>query len=255
MPLPTWTPAALLSELRPLAGTYWRVVEAQHITSTLELVDSLQEQALLESLLEQSKPPLPPECRHLHYLLAAPFRYGALYPHGSRFRRAGRTEGVLYVASDPEVAIAEMAFYRLLFFAESPSTPWPAGSAEYTAFAVDLHTDQGLYLTRPPLDQSAQDWCQPVDYTVCQNLTDSAREAGAEVLQYRSVRDPLGRANAAALTCRAIVTPMPYQLHTWRIKLGRAGVQALREHPRKALGFGRDSFADDPRLAGFDWER
>ena len=43
---------------------------------------------LLESLIEETKPALPPECRHLHYLLATPFRYGS-YPRGSRFRRAG----------------------------------------------------------------------------------------------------------------------------------------------------------------------
>ena len=42
----------------------------------------------------------------------------APYPIGSRFRRAGRTAGVFYAAESPETAVAEMAFYRLLFFAE-----------------------------------------------------------------------------------------------------------------------------------------
>ena len=62
-----------------MAGRCWRVVEAQHVVSTLKLVDTLAEQALLEDLLEETKPPVPPECRHLHYLLATPFRYGAPY--------------------------------------------------------------------------------------------------------------------------------------------------------------------------------
>jgi len=51
------------------------VVEAQHTASTMRLVDSLEEQASLELVLEESKPPLPPEARRLHYLLATPFRY------------------------------------------------------------------------------------------------------------------------------------------------------------------------------------
>ena len=63
---------------------------------------------------------MPPECRHLHYLLATPFRYGSPYPRGSRFRRAGLTPGVYYASGTAGTAIAETAFYRLLFFAEFP---------------------------------------------------------------------------------------------------------------------------------------
>ncbi|HEY1229585.1 MAG TPA: RES domain-containing protein, partial [Ramlibacter sp.] len=41
----------------------WRGVEAQHRVATMRLVDTLREQDLLEQLLEQSKPPLPPQAR------------------------------------------------------------------------------------------------------------------------------------------------------------------------------------------------
>src|SRR5258708_33330890 len=94
----TSTPGAPSSEARPLSGTCWRLVEAQHHVSTLKLVDSLDEQQFLEDLIEGSKPPVPPECRHLHYLLATPFRYGAAYPNGSSFRRPVMTEGGFYAA-------------------------------------------------------------------------------------------------------------------------------------------------------------
>jgi hypothetical protein len=119
-------PDALSSDARASNGTCWRMVEAQHHVSTLKLVDSVDGQELLEDLIEVSKPPLPPECRDLHYLLSTPFRYGAVYPNGSRFRRAGMTEGVFYASESSHTAVAEIAFYRLLFFAESPDTPWPA---------------------------------------------------------------------------------------------------------------------------------
>ncbi|WP_292585367.1 RES family NAD+ phosphorylase, partial [Mesorhizobium sp.] len=138
MSSPIWTPDALSSESARLEGKYWRMVEAQHRVSTLKVVDTLDEQALLEELIEETKPQIPLECRHLHYLLATPFRYGSVYPHGSRFRRAGRTRGVYYAAETMFTAVAEMAFYRLLFFAESPDTPWPRDAADYTAFSAAI---------------------------------------------------------------------------------------------------------------------
>ena len=52
------------------------MVEAQHVVSTLKVVDTLAEQERLERLLEETKPLVPPECRRLHYLLSTPFRYG-----------------------------------------------------------------------------------------------------------------------------------------------------------------------------------
>src|ERR1035437_2149242 len=90
----TWPPAALSSDARSLAGTCWRLVEAQHHVSTLKLLDTVDEQKQLEDLIEATKPPLPPECRDLHYLLSTPFRYGAVYPIGSRFRRGCCSLGV-----------------------------------------------------------------------------------------------------------------------------------------------------------------
>src|SRR5262245_21437286 len=143
----TWTPDALSSEARPLAGTCWRLVEAQHKISTLKLVDTVEEQRVLEQLLEDTKPAVPPECLGLHYLLSTPFRYGAAYPQGSRFRRAGLTEGVFYAAEAPHVAVAEIVFYRLLFFSESPGIPWPTNASENTAFAVGYATRKSITLT------------------------------------------------------------------------------------------------------------
>jgi len=181
MSLPIWTPAALSSELRAISGRFWRLVEAQHQISTLKLVDTLEEQSLLENLLEESKPALPPECQGLDYLLATPFRYGAVYPHGSRFRRAGRTLGVFYASEKVETALSEMAFYRLLFFADSPDTPLPANAAEYTAFSAPVSTKAALDLTAPPLDRDRAAWTDLQNYEPCQALAEAARAAGGEV--------------------------------------------------------------------------
>lgn len=255
MPSNTWTRAALSSSARSLAGVCWRMVEAQHHVSTLKLVDTISEQVLLESLIEGTKPPVPPECRHLHYLLATPFRYGAVYPAGSRFRRTGMTEGVFYAAERTETAVAELAFHRLLFFAESPDTPWPTNPAEYTAFAAEVRTKKAIDLTKGTFTAHSASWSHPTDYRECQSLADAARTAAIDIIRYRSVRDPQHGMNLALLTCRAFAEPEPVSLQTWRIYLRATGAQAICEAPKRGLAFDRSSFAADPRIAMLRWER
>lgn len=254
MSSPIWTPAALSSEAVACRRRCWRLVEAQHRVSTLKLVDTLEEQALLEDLIEATKPPVPPECTHLDYLLATPFRYGS-YPHGSRFRRAGRTPGMFYASEEARTAVAELAFYRFLFFADSPDTPWPADAAEFTAFSAALATPLALDLTRPPLDRDAALWTDRTSYAATQALAEDARAGGIELIRYASVRDPQGGKNVAVLACAAFAKPKPLERRTWRIRIGPFGAQAICEHPAERIGFGRDIFTGDERLAGMRWER
>lgn len=237
MSSPTWTAGALSSERRRLSGRCWRVVEAQHQVSTMKLVDTLAEQERLEAIIEQHKPQVPAACRHLHYLLATPFRYGAPYPTGSRFRRAGYTPGVFYGSRTPATAMAETAHHRLRFFAESPGTPWPANAGEFTAFAVDLRTSSALDLMAPPLNRDRARWTHATNYEHCQRLAEQAREAGVEVLRYESVRDPGKGANLAVLTCRAFKSREPVDRQTWRLAFSASGVRALCSHPEQRLEF------------------
>ncbi|HLW93166.1 MAG TPA: RES family NAD+ phosphorylase [Roseiarcus sp.] len=255
MSSPIWTPAALSSERRRRESDCWRLVEAQHRVSTLKLTDTLAEQALLEDLLEETKPRLPPEAQGLHYLMAAPFRYGAPYPIGSRFRRAGKTLGVFYGAERPQTAVAEIAFHRLMFYAESPGTPWPANAAEYTAFNAPVRTSAALDLTLPPLDRDQALWTDLRNYEPCQALAEAARSAGVDLIGYSSVRDP-GRGSALALlTPGPFVGSEPQKFETWRIRVGPFGAQAIREFPAERHEFSREAFAADSRVANMTWER
>jgi hypothetical protein len=249
------TPAARSSDARALAGTCWRLVEAQHHVSTLKLVDSLDEQALLEDLIEATKPPAPPACGNLHYLLSTPFRYGAVPTTGSRFRRAGLTDGVFYAAEEPETAVAEVAFHRLLFFAESPATPWPANAAAYTAFSTRYATKKAIDLTRGRYKALTALWMHTSDYSHCQAFAETARAAEIEVIRYASVRDIARRMNLALLTCRAFAKPKPLAQQTWHLRLGENGVQAICEAPKRGITFDRESFAADPRIAKLRWSR
>jgi hypothetical protein len=219
----------------------------------MALVDTLEEQVLLEQVLDDSKPAVPEECRHLHYLLFTPFRYGTWYPQGSRFRRAGLTPGVFYASLPITTAVAEMVFWRLLFHAESPETPWPANASEFTAFSVRFSTRKALDLTRAPLDRDAARWTHPTEYAPCQDLADAARSAGAEALRYQSARAPgLG---VALLRCSAFASRTPEQIRRWRIHIGATGARAICDYPDERLAFDRTFFARDPRIASMDWDR
>lgn len=242
-----WTPHALVSEPRSWSGDLWRLVESQSRVATLKLVDTLDEQAILEAELEGSKPVVPVACAGLDYLLATPFRY-APYPRGSRFRRARQPEGCFYAAERVETAVAEEAFYRLLFFLDAPGAKLPANPQERTAFRTSVATERAIDLTAPPLDRDAAVWGHPTDYVPCQELADAARSAGVEAIRYRSVRDPAGGVNLALLSPAAFRAPRPELFETWHLFLREAAVQAVREMPRLTLEVPFSAWTADPRV-------
>lgn len=243
-----WTPGALRSELRPYNSDVWRTVEAQYKASTMRLTDTLADQELLEEILNRSKPPVPEECAGLHYLIYTPFRY-APYPIGSRFRRAGQSDGAFYGSEAIRTAVAEMAFYRLLFFAESPDAVLPSAPVEHTVFSVGCATRSLIDLTAPPLDRDIPVWTDPINYGPCQELADIARAVGVEIIRYQSVRDPDGNANCAVLSPRAFSDRRPKTEQTWHVFPGILSVRAWCENPMTSFEFSRDDFAKDPRLS------
>ncbi len=254
MSLPTWTPGALRSETASYAGKCWRVVEDQYAVATMDLVDSLDEQALLESILEETKPSTPEECRGLHYLLFTPFRYRN--HKGSRFQPPGEGFGLFYAAEELRTALCEAAFWRMLVFVESPWTPWPARAPSYTAFSVKVRTDHALDLARPPLADHAEHWQAPADYAACWQLADAARAADIEAIRYRSVRDPQEGMNIALFTCRAFAARKPDERQAWLLWPGPQGVRVLRStHPSQRFTLPPEHFAHDPRFDEMCWER
>jgi hypothetical protein len=217
-------------------GQCWRLVEAQHIVSTLKLVDSLDEQSRLEELLDGTKPDISFECSGLHYLLYTPFRYNAPYPKGSRFRLAGISKGVFYASEDVQTALVETAFYRKTVFDESPATSLPKNPSEFTAFCVSVATDKALDLTVEPLNVDEALWMHLEDYGACQNLALEARDLGVDLIRYKSVRNN-GGINLAVLNCSAFSCVKPVLLQSWKIKFTKNSVQALCEMPFMRLEF------------------
>lgn len=242
-----WTQDALRSSAAPWRGRAWRVVELQSKAVTMGLTHSLEDQTVLEQIIEETKPPFPPECAGLHWLLATPFRY-APYPHGSRLRRAGQREGVFYCSRLETTALAEAAFYIYLFAREAPGMVWPANGVERTAFQVAVAAPSAVDLTAAPFDAQAGQWRDLTDYSACQAFADAARSADIAAIHYASVRDPHGGLNLALLTPSAFARPTPDNLRTWRLYLN-GGVRALREFPVEKLEFSTVAWASDSRLA------
>jgi hypothetical protein len=223
--LTTWTPRALASEARAYAHALWRVVEAQHTASTMRLVDSLEQQAVLESVLEASKPTLPPALRRLHYLLATPFRY---HPHwGSRFRTALQA-GVWYGAEALRTALAEKSYWRLRFLLDSPGTP-DLRPVPHTAFQASVRTTAALDLTLAPLLCDRSTWTNPTSYQGTQALAATAREAQIHILRYESVRDPQHAACAAVLDPIVFGRGKPRSQQTWFIAASRERVRCAHD--------------------------
>jgi len=224
------------------------MVETQFRAATARLTASIADQAILENVLEESKPRMPVECDGLHFLLATPFRY-APYPHGSRFRRAGQAEGVFYASEEVPTAVAEVAFLRLLFLAEAPTARPPSRAVEHTVFGVACASENAIDLRRAPLVRDSAAWTHRNDYAACQALADVARRAGIEAIRYQSVRDPQRRANAAVLSPAVFAEPVPRAFQSWHVVPARHSVRAWCESPRLEIEFALADFAADARLA------
>ncbi len=223
------------------------MVESRSRISTLKLVDTVNEQAILEAELEGSKPLVPIACAGLNYLLAAPFRY-APYHRGSRFRRARQPDGCFYAAELIETTVAEEAFYHLLFFLDAPGAKRPANPQERTAFRIPAETRQAIDLTMPPFDRDATVWEHPTEYGPCQALADEARSVGLEAIRYRSVRDPKGGANLALLSPSAFRATHPEIFETWHLFVRDTLIQGVREVPSLTLEIPFSVWAADPRV-------
>lgn len=221
-------PTGLASKTVRASGTVWRVVEHQYTTATRKMVDTTAKQELLEDLLEASKPQYPAGIGHLHYLLKTPFRYYPLSTRGSRFRAAGARDGVFYASEHIRTALAEMSYYRLCFFAESPATPLPRNEERLTAFTVKYKTPRALDLMAPPLNRQRKRWTDPSDYSETQRLAAEARAARIGAIRYESVRDAARGANVALLTPSAFVEPKPLTEQTWLLYLARTEASCTR---------------------------
>lgn len=225
----------------PLSGDLVRVVESQEQVATTALVDDLAEQALLEDLIEGTKPARAPGTEGLHYLLATPFRYPPL-AHGSRF--GNRFEpSIFYASRRLDTALAETAYYRFVFWSGMRRPP-PGGRflTQHTAFGAGYRTDRGIRLQAPPCDAHTPRISDPEDYTDSRLLGTALREVDIKAFEFRSARDPGGGINVGLFTPEALSGRRPRYQQSWlcetRLDAVRFSSQGNTDMPQ----FGLETF-------------
>ena len=196
-----WTRCGGSSNFLRYSSDVWRVVEAQHLNSTRKLVDSNEEQHLLEDLVEESKPPLKRGTESLHYLLSTPFRYPPLR-HGSRYRRRF-DPGVWYGAEQLATCWAEVAYYKFIFLDGTDAELTPL-ELELSAFAVPIACHHAVDVSAAPFDKHKTVLTSKTNYQATQALGAAMREGGTHVVRYPSARDPEGGA------CIGIFDPVAF---------------------------------------------
>lgn len=221
MSFTTWTPLALLSSARQWRGSVWRIVDAQYTAGTMKLVDTREEQDILDGLLDSQQRTLPEAFRQLDPLLAAPFRANTLRT-GSRFR-AVTDPGVFYGAIKVDTACAEQGYWRWKFLQDAPELP-DIKPVAHTAFEADIAT-LAIDLREAPFARDAAQWNHKTSYSATQALAWSARAANLGAVRYASVRDPERGECVAVLTPAAFSAAIPHPVRqTWWLRVRRTEV-------------------------------
>lgn len=193
------------------------------------LVDSVAEQAVLERLVESSKPPVPREVARfgLHWLLFTPFRY-APPPGGSRFR-GPNDPGVFYGAEHARTACAEVGYWRWRHLRDTPSIAAMPPRPQ-TVFKVPV-TGSAIDLRAEPFARDRSLWTHRSDYGPCQDLGRTVRAAGVQWLRYESVRDSRRGGCGAVFDAAAFASRVPTEQQGWILTVTRTRVTWQRSDP------------------------
>ncbi|KGE03805.1 RES family NAD+ phosphorylase [Pseudohaliea rubra] len=242
----SWRGIAIAQWLTPIQGIAYRIVESQEQVATLDIVDTLAEQSLLEELLEHSKPAMRPGTGGLHYLLMTPFRYPPLR-HGSRFGRR-HEPSIFYGSHCPSTALAEAAYYRLVFREGMAAPPTRPVRSEHTLFGAAYATHPGLQLQRPPFDAEQAALTDPQRYTETQTLGAAMRSEGVLAFEFTSARDPARGTNAGLFEPTAFASPGVQDQQQWLCEVDGGGVRFLSFASHEVVDYPRDGFLVDGQL-------
>ena len=235
-----------LDKVRPstLTGKLYRLIESQTQVATVPLVSSLEKQAILESLLEATKPTNHPDTpAGMHYLFSTPFRYPPL-KYGSRF--GSRQEPSLFYGSgEVGTVLAESAYYRFLFWQGMATPPKDNIRTSHSLLQAGYQTDRGLKLQVPPFVQHEATLTHRSAYLETQALGSQMRATGVELFQYVSARDVKHGINIALFTPRAFVGKKPLSIDPWECELSADRVLFYDVSGRQTHGYPITNFAVD----------
>ena len=234
-----WVLCDGVKHIKPLAVEPWRVVEAQHVLSTRDLVDTASEHDMLEALLETSKPFIH---KDKNYLIFTPFRYPPL-KHGSRFGRMFEPS-LWYGSLQLETAFAEVAYYQMLFH-KNTSAQLDYIEMALTAFNTSLKTQHGIDLTEAPFYPYTHNISDKHSHVTSQMLGSLMRESQVAAFIYFAARTQHPSKNVAAFTPEVFSKKHnQYVFHqqTWTCMASTHTVEFTR---MDVSGKKRYSFTDD----------
>lgn len=242
-----WETCEGATHLQTISGTAWRLVESQEQIATLGYVDTLEEQALLEELLDSVKPPYPAHSDGYHYLLKTPFRYPPL-KWGSRFGRI-HEPGIFYAGCNAKTTLAESAFYRFVFWYSMNATPIKNTiTSAHTLFCVNYTSKQGVKLHSAPFNQFQQQLIHPQNYSATQQLGSEMRAAKVEAFEYQSARDPEQNHCVGLFVPAALAQKKPADMTQWLCELSASEVAFKQVGQKEIIRFPLDHFLVDGRL-------
>jgi len=233
--------------IKPIQGQLLRLVESQEQIATLGYVDTLEEQALLETLLDNTKPHYPEDCDHLHYLLKTPFRYPPL-KWGSRFGQV-HEPGIFYGGATLEVTLAEAAYYRLIFWDSMTGTlPKAQIQTAHTLFSVPYQTQHGIQLQKAPFTQAADLIKHPSIYQHTQDLGKAMRKSGVQAFEYPSARSQSDGICIGLFSAKALASVKPSDSSAWWCEVNAQGVSFKAANQQQLIHFARSLFTQDNQL-------
>lgn len=199
--------------IKPLSVEVFRVAESQQKVATNTLVDTLEEQRILEEMLDQVKPRVPKDCESFDYLIYTPFRYPPL-KHGSRFGKKIHPS-LFYGSKTIKTAFAELAYYRFVYYDGMVTVPKKQQKVtQHTSFNVEVSTLYGVELNEPPFNKYRNKISDPSSYSDSQKLGEAMREKKVEVFTYYSAR-AIDEVNVGIFNGKTIQSNAPNELKHW----------------------------------------
>ena len=159
----------------------WRCILTEHFSTSLRLVDDVDEAEVLEALLAEDSP-----TSYKHPQAYAPFEY--IPGHASRFRPAHQP-GYWYGAQTREAALSEISYWRMKFLLDTSAGSKIESIQQHSVFQLDVE-GQGINLMAAPWDSLRETWRHGSDYSATHALAEAAIGVGVQWIQYESVRAP-----------------------------------------------------------------
>jgi len=224
----------------------WRMVEDQENVATLNIVDTMEEQALLEALLDGVKPPYRDGTQGMHYLFKTAFRYPPLR-HGSRFGTR-LMPSYFYACEKTVTVLAETAYYRFVFMHDMEEAYEKEIDSSHTMFSATISAKRCLDLGSQEYQTCRMELTHPSQYQFTQQVGRWAvEERDAQVIRAESARLN-GHYNLAIADPTVIRSSSPKKVQSWLCRSNRQTVSFSSRQEEGVTNFSFDDFCIDGRL-------